>query len=87
VPDGPQEENVGPRERGEKGKGKRKGLFPILIIFLKAGFHKFNPHQKNMQGPAWCNNPNKILLGFIIIIRFGVLEIGRVFAKRNGKGR
>jgi hypothetical protein len=46
APDGPQKENVGPRERGERGKGKRKGLFPILIIFLKAGFHKFNPHKK-----------------------------------------
>ena len=29
APDGPHEENVGPRERGEKGKGKRKGLFPF----------------------------------------------------------
>jgi hypothetical protein len=25
-------------------------------------------------------------LGFIIIIRLGVLEIGRVLAKRNGEG-
>jgi hypothetical protein len=40
-----------------------------------------------MHGPTWCNNPNKILLGFIIIIRLGVLEIGRVLAKRNGKER
>jgi hypothetical protein len=31
--------------------------------------------------------PNKILLGFIIIIiiRLGALEIGRVLAKRNGE--
>jgi hypothetical protein len=35
APDGPQEGNVGPRERGEKRKEKR-GLFLILIIFLKA---------------------------------------------------
>jgi hypothetical protein len=41
-----------------------------------------------MQGPAWCNNPNEILLGFIIIIiLLGVLEIGRVLAKRNRKER
>jgi hypothetical protein len=29
--------------------------------------------------------PNKILLGFIIIIRPRVLEMGRVLAKRNGE--
>jgi hypothetical protein len=29
VPDGPQEGNAGPRERGEKKKGKRKGFFPF----------------------------------------------------------
>jgi hypothetical protein len=40
-----------------------------------------------MQGPAWCNNPNEILLGFIIIILLGVLEIDRVLAKRNRKER
>jgi hypothetical protein len=40
-----------------------------------------------MEGPAWCNNPNEILLGFIIIILLGVLEIGRVLAKRIRKER
>jgi hypothetical protein len=71
---------------GRRGREKER-IFPILIIFLKACFHKFNPQTKDMQGPAWCNNPNKILLGFIIIIRLGVLEIGRVLAKRNRKER
>jgi hypothetical protein len=28
---------------------------------------------------------NKIFLGFIIIICLGVLKVGRVLAKRNGK--
>jgi hypothetical protein len=62
-------EPAGPRgKRGGKRGGSFLFIFPILIIFLKACFHKFNPQTKDMQGPAWCNNPNKVLLGFIITI-------------------
>jgi hypothetical protein len=74
-------------ERGEEKGGSFLFIFPILIIFLKGCFHKLNPQTKDMQGTAWCNNPNKILLGFIITIRLGVLEIGRVLEKRNRKER
>jgi predicted transcriptional regulator len=37
--------NAGPRERGEKEKGKGKG-FPILIYFLKACFSQIQSTNK-----------------------------------------
>jgi hypothetical protein len=41
--------------------------------------------QKNARS-GMMQQPNKILLGFtIIIIRLGVLEVGRVLAKRSGE--
>jgi hypothetical protein len=46
------------------------------------------PSQSNSKKNArsgMMQQPNKILLGFIFIIRLGVLEIGRVLAKRSGE--
>ena len=74
---------------GELAQERGEGFFCNQYLFSITKMHDSQTlsikQQKNARS-GMMQQPNKILLGFtIIIIRLGVLEVGRVLAKRSGE--
>jgi hypothetical protein len=76
---------AGRAERGRGGKGEKERFFPFFNPFSKSMFSQIQSTTKRYAGTGMVQQLNKIFLGFIIIICLGVLKVGRVLAKRNGK--